>query len=243
MYKIKNQNELPWAKADCTIYSIVTILELTYWITIPSRIAEKLSIKAQQEGVLFADDGANFNIIYNWACDVISEEIGLNIIVEKLNINSDLFKMKVNDWYYYWLGLQHGNNRYLDHVDCWFIKNIDINEIISNPRKWQHNHCFGKCLNDFDTTYTSIIEIARWKEINCSFDTLKYWIDKGVWWSPARTFIGWDILSMRALQYLRQIHFDPESEIVINSDLDQEALNKASSINKEWKVDFKYWNK
>lgn len=236
MYKIKNQNELPWFANDCTIYTCVTILELTYWIIIPSKIAEQLSLRAYENSVL-KDWGAVFSEIYPWVAEEVSKATGLNIIVEKLSINSNTFRNKVNEGYYYWIGLQHGNDEYLYHVNSLYINPDDVDDTLSELSKWQHNHAYGKSIkNDSE----SIIEIARWLEVDCTLDTLRYWVNKWMWWSPARTFVWWDNLTNKALAYLRQIHFDPDSELIVKTDLDQRALNKASEINKEWKIDFKY---
>lgn len=231
-YEIKNQSELPGFSNDCTVYSCATILELTYWVYLPYEMVEKIAHKAYNEGVL-KDWGAVFEVIYTWIAEEASEATWLNIIVDKISSTGSVFQDSVEEGYYYGLWLYMWNNSYLAAVDRWFLDGGDIDDILEEGVKWSHNNVYGFSL---DVEWKSIIEVARGKEVYCTMDTLKYWVKKWVFWSPARTFIGWDPFSTKALNYLRQIHFNPDSEIIIESEEDEKAMDKASWINMNFKI-------
>jgi len=213
---------------DCTLASQYQILNRNYWVNIKYTVLDKTIDLALKAKVLFKW-GAVFETIYNWNAKRISNIIWVELVVDKLSILSDKFASQVNDRVYYGIWLRNWNKKYLEAIKKGVLTTKDIDAISKQWGWFQHNNVWWQ--EWFD-------EVYGWLRVKCPYDVLIYWIEKWVFGSVARTFKAnpLDNFSILVEKYLKQIHFDPDSEIIVKTNLEKEALNKASEINYKYKI-------
>lgn len=209
-YEIKSQNFMPGHPNDCFLYTSWAILELTYFLLISYERHEEYSEEVQEEGIL-QPGGAVFHIAYDRTSKELNEETGLNTKVMVNSVFNKSFEDDIKDWIYFWIWLQHGNSRYMEVINRGVgIYPSDIDYILEKEATFWHNHGFWNSLN---WEWTSIIEIWNWTEVYCSLDTLRYWVEKGLWWNTARNYVWADARTKYILSCLRIFNKDKDADI------------------------------
>lgn len=224
-----NQNFNSFAN-DCVPTSWFQILNRTYWLNLKLTLLEKIISLSLFFKVLFKE-WAIFEKWYNWFVWYISKKLWIDLIVLKTSILWPVFKTYSDNNYAFGIWLRKWNKKYLTAIKKGYLTKEDIDEIALQKTSFNHNNVYYD--NWFD-------EVYGWLRVECPYDILVYWIEKGVYGSVARTFIPnpEDPFTSKAAEYIKQIHFDRDSEIVINNPIDQTALNKASEINMKYKIWF-----
>jgi len=171
--EVKNQNYIKeWYKNDCTVYAASTILEFQYPIIMTYGVIEKLASMSFIDKILWLA-WAHFQPMYNYIAGKISKETGLNIKVKTVQITNPEYENLVNMWFYFWTWLLLGNSAYTQAVWRGVLTKKDIDVIKTKWRSFSHANVFWK-----GTDWTSILEVLRWKEVKCTLEVLRYWVEQ-----------------------------------------------------------------
>lgn len=236
MYKIKNQNYIEDGHpADCSIYTLSTICEKNFWLNLSYWLIEKIAHIAVIDKVLLSM-WAYFDIIYSWFEKKVDDQLKINVKIIKENITSNRFQELVEKWFYFWIWLKYWNQAYLDAVDRWILNKWDIDQIIKQKGWFWHNNCFW--LSNWYHYWTSIYEIYKWKEVQCNIEVLRYWVERWVFYLPARTIWAEDYFTWEVIKILLQARDNPHHNNLWQDPNREEIEQKAFEILKKYK-----WNK
>ncbi len=222
MPKTYNQNYNLF-KNDCTIFSLNQILKLQYWVDIKYSLIDRVVDLALKVWVLLKW-GAVFSTIYNWYANKISKTLDINLIVKKKTLSTTWFEQAINNWEFFWLYLINWNKAYLDAVDRWILTREVIDEMVAMWGWFKHNNVYWK-----DTIY----EVAKWKELQCSLDVIRYGQRRWVFWSIWRTLVWWDKFTKDVWILLKLWRDDKSYDPIKNwktSDYDKKVMHKSADI-------------
>ncbi len=215
--KVFNQNIFNDFANDCAPVTLFQILRSKFWIDSKYRVINKMIDYFLEIKVLFLW-GAVFRDIYKAFCEKVNKTMWINIKIKQVDLTSP--SLRENDFYGIWL--RRWNQSYLRAIKKGYLDIDDIDIIYNNIEWWfNHNLCYWRW---------ELQEVMKWVSIKCSIGVLQYGIEKEVFWSIWRTITHADDFTEKVLEYLQQMAFDKNSEIIIKNKEDEKALNKASEI-------------
>ena len=220
---IYNQNISNKFSSDCTIFTILQLIWLTYDIWLEYTTANKLVDYAISKWKLLSW-WASFSIIYPFVGLLMWSKIKETIEVDTLSIYSAWFEQKMKQWYFFWLWLKNWNPRYLDLVrNSGAITKADVDRIKADWGWFGHNHCYW-----FYKWKYYIFEIYLWKMIEMPLEVLRYAVSKDLYYTPARTLrIKNELLEKYLFNYKNGIATKNVQNL---PEEDRKAITKASML-------------
>lgn len=161
----------------CTIYTMLNILQFDYWVVV--KIDNILWIVNYMEKIgALMPKGAYFWVIYPAMVKLLEWKTGLKFKVKKWYISQGL------DSKYAWgLWFLKATKYYETLARDQLIDKEDIDLIIKNKKGYGHNHFWKR---------GTIIESLWGYHYKVDINTLKYAVNKWVYYDSARTIIPWD---------------------------------------------------
>ncbi len=173
-------------KYSCTVYTFLHMILLDFAVEIRVDYIIKFIYYLEKIWVLFLKSWAVFNIIYSAMVKYINFKYWILLKIETTSISKWL-----QNWKAYSLGCKKLTNKWqkLWTID-WVFTNSDVDLAITYKNAYAHNHCYKNwAIIDSWNAWSKLDSAIRY---NISEETLKYWVEKDLYYDTARVIIPWD---------------------------------------------------
>ena len=174
-----NQREMKWMNYWCTIVTFLNILRNDFKINVRNDMIISFSYYLEKIWVFFRLSWATFSLIYPAMVKYVNVKYGINLKIKTSTITEWLSD---NNTWWLWLKKLTTKGQALWTTD-WIFDNKDVDLAMSYANAYWHNHAWKNWI---------IIDSYNWVRYKTSLNTLKYWVEKGLYYDAARTIIAWD---------------------------------------------------
>lgn len=185
-----NQRNFEQTKYACSIYTLLHILMLDFWIRLDDKMILEFVLELEKRWVIDLKKWAEFDLLYNEAIRFLNKKFWINLKIKKSSISKWLDN--ISAWSL-WLKKLTAQWQKLWTID-WVFSKEDVDLAILFKNAYGHNH-FAKEWNK--TKEWQVWDSWNWVSYKCDLSVLQYWVKKWLYYDTARAIVPWDTFTSR----------------------------------------------